>query len=40
MGNIETILKYSRQIEKLLEELGAEGRGIHEKVTSIDFFFR
>lgn len=36
MGNADTILKYSKKIESLLGELGAEGRGMHSKVSSIE----
>ncbi len=36
MGQIETVLKYSKKIETLLGQLGAEGKGIHSKVSSIE----
>jgi hypothetical protein len=36
MGQIETVLNYSKRIETLLGKLGAEGKGIHSKVSSIE----
>ena len=35
MLNLEHIIGRTKEIESLLEQLGAEGRGLHEKVTSI-----
>jgi hypothetical protein len=37
MGDIETAVRYSKEIEGLLEmKFGAAGRGLHEKLTSIE----
>ena len=37
MGQIENTVEYTRKLEALLvEELGAEGRGLHEKVSSVE----
>ena len=37
MSDIETAVKASRQIEDLLEKrYGASGRGLHEKLTSVE----
>ena len=36
MGTIETVLKYSKKIESSLNDLGSEGKGIHQKVSSIE----
>jgi hypothetical protein len=37
MGEIETSIRYSKEIEGLLEtRFGAEGRGLHEKVSSVE----
>lgn len=34
--NYEKIVKMTKKIESKLEEWGAEGRGLHEKLTSIE----
>jgi len=37
MGEIDTAVKYSKQIETLLEQkFGASGKGLHEKLSSIE----
>jgi len=37
MGEIETAIRYSKEIEGLLEtRFGAEGRGLHEKASSVE----
>lgn len=37
MGEIDTAIRYSKEIEGLLEtQLGAEGRGLHEKASSVE----
>jgi len=36
MGQIETVVQLTRKIESLLDKAGASGRGLHEKVTSIE----
>src|SRR5690606_30382646 len=37
MGEIDTAIRYSKEIESLLEtRLGAEGRGLHEKASSVE----
>ena len=37
MSQIETVVRGSKRVESLLEErLGASGRGLHEKVTSVE----
>jgi len=35
VGDIDIVVRYSRRIEKLLKNLGAEGRGMHEMVSSL-----
>jgi hypothetical protein len=38
MGQIETVFKYSRTVESILtQKFNASGRGLHQKVTSIEF---
>lgn len=36
MGQIETVVLLTREIESLLDKAGASGRGLHDKVTSIE----
>ena len=36
MGQIEIVIKYSKKIETLLGNLGAEGKGMHQKVSDIE----
>jgi len=37
MGEIDTAIRYSKEIEGLLEtQMGAEGRGLHEKASSVE----
>ncbi|WP_018174157.1 hypothetical protein [Thioalkalivibrio sp. ALJ9] len=37
MSDLEAVFRYSKKIESALESVfGAEGRGLHEKVTSIE----
>ena len=35
MGQIEQVVKLTKKLEKLLEDKGATGRGLHEKITSV-----
>ena len=35
MGQIEQVVKLTKKLEKLLEERGARGRGLHEKISSV-----
>lgn len=38
MGQIETVFKYSRNVESVLtHKFNAFGRGLHQKVNSIEF---
>ena len=36
MGQIEEVVSLTREIESLLDQLGANGRGLHEKTSSIE----
>lgn len=36
MGQIEDVVLLTREIESLLDNLGATGRGLHEKLTSVE----
>jgi len=39
MGQIEEVVLLTREIESLLDQLGANGRGMHEKISSIEHKF-
>ncbi|HOO32763.1 MAG TPA: hypothetical protein PK466_10005 [Thermotogota bacterium] len=36
MGQIEEVVRLTREIESLLDQLGASGRGMHEKISSVE----
>lgn len=36
MGQIEDVISLTREIESLLEQLGASGKGLHQKISSIE----
>ena len=36
MSDIDLVIKSSKKLESMLGRLGAEGRGLHEKVSSIE----
>lgn len=36
MGQIEDVVLLTREIESLLDRLGATGRGLHEKLTTVE----
>jgi len=36
VGQIEDVVLLTRKIESLLDKLGANGRGLHEKLTSVE----
>jgi len=35
MGQYETVINYTKEIETILVEMGAEGKGLHAKVNSL-----
>ncbi|MEX2212896.1 MAG: hypothetical protein WD768_02130 [Phycisphaeraceae bacterium] len=36
MSDIDLVIKSSKKLESMLTKLGAEGRGLHEKVSSLE----